>query len=45
MTRILFAKLICAWCNAVLGTVAGDRDSHGICRRCKDKLLKESKKK
>lgn len=41
MIRILFARLVCAWCGKILGTVPGDKDSHGICQDCKKDLLKK----
>lgn len=39
-------KVICAWCNKALGTKEGGKApgevSHGICKECGDKLIKET---
>ena len=37
-------KIICAWCNTVLGEKEPfdeDSTSHSICLKCKDKVLKK----
>ena len=33
--RILFARMICAWCDADLGPSDTELDSHGICEPCR----------
>jgi hypothetical protein len=36
---------ICAWCGEVLEKdVDTERDSHGICEKCRDELLKDTEK-
>lgn len=41
MIRILFARVICAWCDKDLGPFSGPKDSHGICGPCAAKMRKE----
>jgi hypothetical protein len=36
--------IICAWCNKWLGLKKGNGISHGICKKCADKLLNEVNK-
>lgn len=38
-------KLRCAWCGADMGEIAPDEPgiSHGICPKCRDKILAEHK--
>ena len=28
------ADIICAWCKKVMGKIAGEKDTHGICDEC-----------
>lgn len=33
------SKIICAWCNTVMGDSDTPEDTHSICQQCKDGLL------
>lgn len=35
------SRTLCAWCGASIGPSKTPEDSHGICRRCKRKMLRE----
>ena len=40
-------KIVCAWCQKDLGTKDGKGQTgvtHGICKRCSQKMKEESKK-
>jgi hypothetical protein len=40
------ADRICAWCGKILERdIDTEKDSHGICKRCRRKLLKDIMKK
>jgi hypothetical protein len=37
-------KIVCAWCEEVIRDSDADLISHGICDKCRDKMLKSIRK-
>lgn len=45
LTEVLVeARRICSWCKKDLGQFTGDKDSHGICPECKEKMMADIRK-
>ena len=37
-------RRICAWCKKDMGHFEGSGDTHGICPKCKDKMIADIRK-